>query len=94
MSPFYWAATLVLVIIIPLLQWHLGNGIVVVVQLLSHIRLFVTSWTAANKALPSSTISQSLVQFVSIESVMRNGIFPAISVSKDVTIISNCSPPM
>ena len=43
---------------------------VVVVQLLSLVRLFVTPWTAACQALLSSTISRSLLKFMSIESVM------------------------
>ena len=42
----------------------------VVVQLLSHFRLFVTAWTVAWQAPLSSTISQSLLKFMSIESVM------------------------
>ena len=42
----------------------------VVVQSLSCIRLFVTSWTAACQAALSSTISQSLLKFMSIVSVM------------------------
>ena len=42
----------------------------VVVQLLSSIRLFVTSWTVACQAPLSSTISWSLRKFISIESVM------------------------
>ena len=37
---------------------------------LSHIWLFVATWTVACQAPPSSTISQSLLKFVSIESVM------------------------
>ena len=41
-----------------------------VVQLLSHIRLFVTPWTAARQASPSFTISQSLLRLMSVESVM------------------------
>ena len=40
------------------------------VQLLSHVWLFVTSWTAAHLASLSFTISQSLLKFMSIESVM------------------------
>ena len=40
------------------------------VQLLSHVWLFVTSWTAAYLASLSFTISQSLLKFMSIESVM------------------------
>ena len=42
----------------------------VVVQLLSHVRLFVTPWTAAHQASLSFTISQSLLKLMSIESVM------------------------
>ena len=43
---------------------------VVVVQLLSHVRLFVTPWTVPCQASVSSTISPSLLKFMSIESVM------------------------
>ena len=42
----------------------------VVVQSLSHIRLFVTPWTAARQASLSFTISQSLLKLMSIELVM------------------------
>ena len=42
----------------------------VVVQLLSHDWLFVTSWTAAPQAPLSFTISQSLLKFMFIELVM------------------------
>ena len=41
-----------------------------VIQLLSHVGLFVTSQTAACQASMSSTISWSLLRFMSIESVM------------------------
>ena len=41
-----------------------------IVQLLSHVRLFVTPWNAACQAFLSFTISQSLVKRMSIESVM------------------------
>ena len=40
------------------------------VQSLSHVRLFVTPWTAACQASLSSTSSQSLLKLMSIESVM------------------------
>ena len=40
------------------------------VQLLSHIRLFVIPWTAARQASLSITNSQSVLQLMSIESVM------------------------
>ena len=40
------------------------------VQLLSHVHLFVTPWTAAHQAFLSLTISQSLLKLMSIESVI------------------------
>ena len=40
------------------------------VQLLSHVLLFVTSWTAAHQVLLSITNSQSLLKLMSPESVM------------------------
>ena len=40
------------------------------VQSLSHVRLFVTPWTAARQASPSITNSQSLLKLMSIELVM------------------------
>ena len=43
---------------------------IVVVQLLSRVPLLVTPWTAAHQAPLSSIISQSLLKFMSIESVM------------------------
>ena len=42
----------------------------VVVQLLTHVQLSVTPWTTACQALLFSTISWSLLKFMSIESVM------------------------
>ena len=42
----------------------------VVVQLLSHVQLFVTPWTAARQASLSLTISWSLLEHMSIELVM------------------------
>ena len=42
----------------------------VVIQSLSHVLLFVTPWTAALQDLMSSTGSQCLLKFTSIESVM------------------------
>ena len=44
--------------------------LVVVFQLLNHIWLFVTSWTAAHQASLSFTISWSLLKLMAIESVM------------------------
>ena len=43
---------------------------VVVVQLVSHVRLFVTPWTAAHQASLFITSSWSLLKLMSIESVM------------------------
>ena len=40
------------------------------VQLLSHVQLFVTPWTAARQASLSITNSQSLLKLISIESMM------------------------
>ena len=42
----------------------------VVVQLLSHVRLFATPWTAAWQTSLSFTVSRSLLKLMSIESVM------------------------
>ena len=55
--------------------WHsiifLNNEIMVVVQSLSHVRLFMTPRTAARQASLSLTISQSLLKLMSIELVMK-----------------------
>ena len=40
------------------------------VQLLSHVRLFVTPWTAAHQASLSITNSRGLLKLMSIESVV------------------------
>ena len=58
----------------------------VVVQLLSHVRLFVTPWTAAHQAFLSFTISWSLLKLMSIESVTQLPLLcypfsPALSLS-------------
>ena len=42
----------------------------VVVQSLSHVQIFVTSWTAPHQDSQSFTISWSLLKLTSIESVM------------------------
>ena len=57
-----------------------------VVQLLSHVRLFVTPWTAAHQAFLSFTISWSLLKLMSIESVTQLPLLcypfsPALSLS-------------
>ena len=48
-------------------NWHLC---LVVVQLLSHVWLFVTPWTVPCQASLSFTISWSLLKLISIESVV------------------------
>ena len=53
-----------------LLYLHRSENRVVVVQSLSHVQLFVTSWTAAYQASLSFTVSLSLLKLMSIESVM------------------------
>ena len=45
---------------------------VAVVQSLSHVQLFVTSWTAALQASLSFTISQSLLKLMSTELMMAS----------------------
>ena len=40
------------------------------VQLLSHVQLFMTPWTAARQASQSFTVFRSLLKLMSIESVM------------------------
>ena len=70
------------------------------VQLLSHVRLFATPWTAAHQASLSITNSQSLVKPMSIESVMPSNhlilccpllllpsIFPSIRVSSNESVL-------
>ena len=59
---------------------------IIVIQLLSHIWLFANPWTAARQASLSSTISQSLLKFMSIESVM-------LSISTSPAPFSFCLQP-
>ena len=54
------------------------------VQLLSHIWLFATPWTAAHQASQSITSSPSLLKLMSIESVMP---------SNHLILLSSPSPP-
>jgi len=48
----------------------ISPSLVMVVQLLSHVQLFATLWTAARQAFLSFTISWSLLKLMSIELVM------------------------
>ena len=47
-----------------------GRETISSVQLLSHVHLFVTPWTAAHQASLSITSSRSLLKLMSVESVM------------------------
>ena len=47
-----------------------NSSIFIVIQLLSHVQLFATPWTAAHQATLFFTISQSLLKLISIELVM------------------------
>ena len=55
--------------------WHM---VISLFQLLSHVWLFVTPWTAAHQASMSFTISQSLHKLRSIESVMYPTILSSV----------------
>ena len=50
-------------------------AVIVVAQLLSHVRLFAAPWNAAHLASLSFTISQSLVKLMSIESMVPSNHF-------------------
>ena len=54
----------------PNLSIYVLSNYIFVVQLLSRVRLFATTWTAACQAPLSFTISWSFLRFMSIESVM------------------------
>ena len=49
------------------------------VQLLSHVQLFATPWTAARQASLSITNSQSLPKLMSIESVMLSNLLSSVT---------------
>ena len=70
------------------------------VQLLSHVRLFATPWTAAHQASLSITNSQSLLKLMSIESVkplnhlilccpllLLHSIFPSLRVFSNESVL-------
>ena len=85
-----------------ILAWRIPQTeSVVTVQLPSHVRLFVTPWTAARQGSLSSTISLSLLTLIFIESVMPSNylilcrpllllpsIFPSIRGFSNVKIIT------
>ena len=49
------------------MRWCFGLS---VVQLLNHVQLFETPWTAAHQSSPSFSISRSLLKLISIKSMM------------------------
>ena len=50
--------------------YYKKKTVIVVLQSLSHVRLFVTPWAAAHQASLSFTISQSLLKLMYIESTI------------------------
>ena len=71
-------------------------SIVVVVQSLSHVRLFVTPWTATRQASLTFTVSWSLLKLMSIESVIRSShlilchlLLPMPSIFSSTRVFSN-----
>ena len=79
---------------------HCSHCFFVVIQSLSHDRLFATTWTVAWQASPSFTVSWSLLKLMSIESVMPSNhlilcrpllllplIFPSIRVFSSVSAL-------
>ena len=73
LSSFPWSHTFFLIYIIicvHVLSFNLTINSFSSVQLLSHVRLFVTPWTTARQASLSITNSPSLPNLMSIESVM------------------------
>ena len=54
------------------MYFHIHNHVAVTLQLQSHVRLLVTPWTVACQAPLSSTVSQSLLKFMSIELVIQS----------------------
>ena len=66
------------------------------VQSFSHVRLFMTPWTAAHQTSLSFTISQSLLKLMSIELVMPSNrlilchpILPLPSIFPSIRVFSN-----
>ena len=66
------------------------NYSVVVVQLLSHVRLFATPWTAAHQISLSFTISRSLFKFVSSQWCHLTISSSVIPFSSSVVPFSSC----
>ena len=82
------------------MRFPLQSSFPLSVQLLSHVRFFVTPWIAAWQASPSITNSQSLPKLMSIELVMPSNhlilccpllllpsIFPSIKVFSNESVL-------
>ena len=79
--------------------WEAPVNYISSVQLLSHVQLFATPWTATHQASLSITNSQSLLKLMSIKSVMPSNhlilcrpllppsIFPSIKVFSDESVL-------
>ena len=80
--------------------YHLLNfSINLVVQLLSHVQLFATPWIIAHQAFLSLTVSWSLLQLMSVESMISSNhlilyhllllpsIFPSIRVFSNESVL-------
>ena len=85
---------------------HFTGLFVVIVQSLSHVQLFATSWTAAHQVSLSFTISLRLLKLMSIELVMSSNhltfchpllllpsIFPSIRVFPSESVLRKSSWP-
>ena len=76
----------------------LSRPFVVVVQSLSHVQLFATLWTVTCQASLSFTVSQNLLEPMSIELAMPSthlshchplllpSVFPSIKIFKELTL--------
>ena len=81
-----------------LIFWVYKQVVVVIVQSLSHVRLFATLWTACTSSL-SFTISWNLLKLMSVESVMPSNlssshpllllpsVFPSIRVFSNESVL-------
>ena len=81
-------------------EWLNWTDVRYIVQLFSHVWLFATPWTAAHQASLTTTNSQSLLRFISIELVMPSNhlilchpllllppIFPSIRVFSNESVL-------
>ena len=69
---------------------HPSSEFCIAVQLLSHVKLFATPWTAARQAPLSFTVSRSLLKFMSIESVIHVHRVRYITILSSAPLFSFC----